>query len=288
MARESAERFTLPSQTPVLIYLHIPRTGGTTLSRALRSQFDPDEVLFAYLEGGETLAEQTPLFDGLSYEKRKQLRLWLAGHAEYGQHKALPMPATYISLVREPVGRLLSTYRFLHDHPGDPLHHDVVGRGMSLTEFVQSDLASSINNWQVRCLAGIPRSLPSWEPDDVLARAKANIERDFAIVGTIERFPETIVMLGRIFGWRRLHYATLNVSSATAKCTEEDRRVIQEENYLDQQLYEFVDDQLTRKITSFYNLEQDLYRLSRDNRIYGSFYSTYRKAKEIMTRLSRT
>jgi hypothetical protein len=269
----------------VLVFLHLPRTAGTTLARFLRSKFAPAEVFHPYLAAGETLAEQLPALRALSRRTRDRLRLVLAGHAEFGQHEALGSSVRYLTVTRNPVDRVVSTYRFLHDHPDDPLYPQVVGEGMSLASFVRSKSAKGINDWQVRCLAGVPRNAPEWG-SDVLEKAKRNIEEHFAVVGVTERFPEMIVLLGRLFGWRDLHYATLNTSSSTAPCTDEDRRLILERNQLDQKLHEFVSMRFNEQLESFSNLEADLRRLHRENQIYTPFYGTYRAAKRMRQMLS--
>jgi hypothetical protein len=263
------------SRPRFLVFLHLPRTAGTTLSRFLRSKFAPAEVFHAYLAAGETLAEQLPALRALSREARDRLRLVFAGHAEYGQHEALGSSVRYLTVTRDPVDRVVSTYRFLHDHPDDPLYPEVVGEGMSLASFVRSKSAKGINDWQVRCLAGVPRNAPEWGPD-VLEKAKRNIEEHFAVVGLTERFPETIVLLGRLFGWRDLHYATLNTSRSGAQCTDEDRRLILERNQLDQKLYEFASVRFNEQLESLSNLEADLRRLRRANQLYTPFYGSYR------------
>jgi hypothetical protein len=271
----------------VLIFLHLPRTAGTTLSRFLRSKFAPDAIFSAYLDAGETLSDQLSALRGLPPEARERIRLVLAGHAEFGQHEALSPGAEYVTVLRDPVDRVVSSYRFLQDHPNDPLHAQVVGERMSLATFVKSDAAKGINNWQARCLAGVPWSASEWGPE-VLDRAKRNVERHFAVVGLTERFPETIALLGRLYGWRRLYYATLNISSSRASCTDEDRQLILERNDLDQKLYEFAITKFNEQLARFSNIDADLGRLRRQNRVYDPFYRTYRRMRQIKRRLARS
>lgn len=270
---------TSQSEPQVLIFLHIPRTAGTTLSRFLQSRFALDQVFPAFLTGGETLSEQLLALRALPPAARKRIRLVLAGHAEYGQHEAFAAPTKYITVIRDPVDRVISSYRFLHEHPDDPLYGEVVGRRMSLASFVTSDSAKGINDWQARCLAGVPWSASNWGPD-VLERAKENIDRH-VLVGLTERFQETVVLLGRLFGWRYLYYAALNISTWQAECSEEDRRLILERNRLDQELYEFASARFNEQLATFSNIDVDLRRLRRQNCVYVPLYRTYIAARRI-------
>jgi|SRR5919108_4506225 hypothetical protein len=273
------------SKQEVVVFLHVPRTAGTTLSRFLRSKFPPDQVFHASYAAGETLSEQLPALRALSPQVRERLRLIIAGHAEYGQHEALGSKTKYLTVIRDPIDRVISSYRFLHDHPDDPLYPEVVGRKMSVSAFVSSDSAKGINDWQVRCLAGVPWSASEWTAD-VLGQAKRNIERHFLAVGLTERFPETIVLLGRIFGWRDLHYATLNISSSRTQCSAKDRELILERNQLDQKLYEFASARFDQQLASFSNIDVDLRRLRRENQVYVPIYHAYRAARRMKETLA--
>ena len=46
----------------------------------------------------------------------------------------------------------------------------------------------------------------------MLETAKRNLEAHFAWVGITERFDESLVLLGRTFGWRDVRYVSANVS----------------------------------------------------------------------------
>src|SRR5438045_9763500 len=53
--------------------------------------------------------------------RRRRLRV-VRGHLFYGIHEFLPQGATYITMLRDPVARLLSTYYFILRRPLHPLH----------------------------------------------------------------------------------------------------------------------------------------------------------------------
>jgi hypothetical protein len=264
------------TDTP-LIFLHIPRTAGTTLTRILTRQFKKSEVFSAIPAHDASASRQ---FAALPDEVRRRTRLLLVGHEEFRADADLPTPATYVSLVRDPVQRVISTYRFLHDHPRDPLYESVVGGGMSLVEFVESGLATTLNDWQARAIAGEPPSVEPCPPD-VLDRAIGNIENRFALVGVSEQFPETVVALGRIFDWHRLHYSPLNVSQAPLRVSQKDERLIRELNAVDCSLYDFAVSRLRRQLAAYPSTDQDLRRLDRGNRFYAPVDRAYDAARRL-------
>ncbi len=260
-----------------LVFLHIPRTAGTTLSRLLRQQFQETEIFIADSSGSASAGDQ---FAALPPSARRAARLLLVGHGEFSEHPAFPEQATFISLLRDPVQRVVSTYRFAQDNVVDPLHEPVVAGGMSLAEFAASGLSTMLNDWQVRCLAG---EAPSAEPcrPEVLVRAKENIEHRFALIGLTEAFPETVAVLGRLFNWDGLHYAALNASRAEASLSSADVELIRKLNSLDCELYDYAAERLAQQVRSYAGIDRDLRRLARGNRLHAPLDGAYRLARRV-------
>src|SRR5512135_3015151 len=90
-----------------LIFLHIPKTAGTTFRSILPANYRAEE-----LYNVPTNAEGQVDFSGLDrlsdVEKRK-IRV-LAGHFQYGAHEHLPQKSSYITILRDPVKRIISRY----------------------------------------------------------------------------------------------------------------------------------------------------------------------------------
>jgi hypothetical protein len=62
----------------------------------------------------------------------------------------------------------------------------------------------------------LKRALPS----DALERAKANVERQFPVLGLIEHYDESLILMKNHFGWGRAFYTRVNVN--TGRKTFED------------------------------------------------------------------
>lgn len=219
------------------IFLHIPKTAGTTLHAIIRQQYAPTEWL--HLIGNPHIEPALEAFKTMPPHQKARLRL-LSGHFEYGIHQWLPQPAVYFTLLRHPVARVLSYYRFILRTPDHPRHDEMTRRGTTVAQFVRHILS---DNNQTRFIAGAwlsggPVSTPTLE------KAKRHIQQDFAVVGLTERFDETALLLKQALRWPSLpHYSSKNVA-ASGRSTPETLPAcaldaILETQQLDVALYDF-------------------------------------------------
>jgi len=230
--------------SPCLVFVHIPKTAGKTIEGALQWHFrrDPDGVI--------RLNDTQPFEDLQAFpvETRARARAIL-GHVPYGVHRFLSQPSTYFTFVRQPVDRVLSSYRWIIHQPHEPLYARFGRDTAGLDEYVSADIdKETVENGQTRMIAGITGKE---EPDrDTLETAKRNLET-FIAVGLTERFDESFLLLRNALAWRNAFYATRNVSPEwTRRIKPSDRtlEVIRERNQLDLELYEFAAALLDRAV----------------------------------------
>ncbi len=89
-----------------LIFLHIPKTAGTTLNRIIEWQYNP---LSIFTMDPYRIRATPERLKQLPEARRRRLRM-VRGHFYYGVHEYLPQGSTYITMLREPVARFLSSY----------------------------------------------------------------------------------------------------------------------------------------------------------------------------------
>jgi hypothetical protein len=218
-----------------IIFVHMFKSGGNTLNRIMDREYPPTRIFsvngryryWAYRK----LSEYPPA--GLA--KIQVFR----GHMPFGLHRIIPQPSTYITVLRNPVERIISEYVFGVNYRFHRQHR-IISK-MSLEEFLET-LAN--NNSQTKMIAGFDSSsdllsLPCGA--DTLELAKANLRNHFSLVGLSERFTETLALARRKFGWRVPAYASCNATPGRKRAVVSARlrEVIADRNSFDMELYKY-------------------------------------------------
>ncbi len=261
---------------PPLIFLHVPKTAGTTLRGVLAKRYRDDR---SFVIGNDINADIRRL-TRMDAAARHRIEL-LMGHMSFGLHRWLAPGARYVTIIRDPVERVLSEYRFLKTNPRHPFHSRV--KKMSLAEYLDSDFTGQAANGQTRLLCGrhAPGSpgIADREPLDEahVRRAIENIDRYCLIAGTQEHFEESLLLMARRLGWRtRPFFLDRNVTRHEAGGLDlgpDARQRVAARNRLDLLLYRAVDERLQRAIADAgTGFPAALDRFVRLNRVYQRVY----------------
>lgn len=226
------------------IFIHIPKTAGTSLRRVVEEAYGPDRVAAIYSSelrdpgSWEALRER---IDGASA---------VFGHFSFGVHRRLGIDARYVTILRDPLARVVSFYRHQERDPfGD--YHSLIAGGMTIADFVRSEKCYQVNNHMVRMLSaedgieavGGSGVFETIDDRRLLDRALANLDSHFAFVGLSERLDESVAGLGAALGWRaRPLVPRLNVDATreTLAVDDETCAAVEQYNALDRELYEEV------------------------------------------------
>jgi hypothetical protein len=224
----------MPDRNETLLFLHIPKTAGSTMYKVLEHQYSRAETL--RLKDPEIAQFRT-----LPAAQRGRYRL-IEGHLYFGFHRHIPRASTYITFLRRPVERVLSFYYYARSTPDHYLYSQLVSERLDLKTALARELTPELCNGQTRQLAG-----DEWEdPERVvtraaLERAQANLTH-FRVVGLLEEFDASLLLLRRAFRWHWPYYVKENVTKEKSDETfldAETRRLIEEANRLDIELYEY-------------------------------------------------
>ena len=267
------------NQRKSVIFLHIPKAAGSTLNKIVEKQYDSNTV---FKIKGNCPQESINEFKKFTEAERKKIRL-VSGHTPFGLHEFLPQPSTYITMLRDPVERIISSYFFVLQTPCHYLHEEVTSSNMSLKEYVCSGISTEIDNGQVRLLAAANAKKKDVGfghcSVEMLELAKKNLKENFAVVGLVERFDETLLLLKKTLGWRNLFYVKHNVTKNLhfqQEISKDTLNLIKKQNNLDIELYkyvrEFFDLQVQRQTDSFQK-ELKLFKLL--NNSYQKIYPLY-------------
>ncbi|NNE96337.1 MAG: sulfotransferase family 2 domain-containing protein [Acidimicrobiales bacterium] len=159
---------------PKVCFLHIPKTAGTSVCKALESFYAPEQVSPARL-----LTDLKHPQSGFS--------LW---HGHFGLRDIqghVPEDVTYLATLRDPVQRVLSLYSYwrnvdlnyyTHTADTDPNYHGVMlAQEATLDEFLQTSdrtILSEISNAACRYLAGGIRDASALDWSAALASVEAH------------------------------------------------------------------------------------------------------------------
>lgn len=228
----------------VLIFIHIPKTAGTTFAAILERNFRPSRIVSVYPNFGISEAELRDLPD----EKRRTMEC-VKGHFDYGIHRDLGRPFRYVTFLRHPLEQIRSRYNHMRASRSHPLHH-LARQGISLEEFVRV----SPDNYQTRTLSGIEpipgQGYPALTQRD-LERIKANVEDHFGLVGIAERFDASLILARRTLGLEQVRYVSRNVRRRPGQVpplSDATRQVVEDHARFDLELYGWALARLERAI----------------------------------------
>jgi hypothetical protein len=237
---------------PTVVFLHIVKTAGTTLTGILQRQYDPrwTYVLPADRKRFLPLEWIVSQIQALPEDFLARLEL-ITGHCPFGVHRAIPRPVKYVTFVRDPIDRATSLYYYVRRHPAH--HLQPVARRLSLQEFVEQNIGGNLHNGQTAFIGGEGTSCDDVNPG-VLGRAKRNIQDHFSVVGLTERFDESLVLMAMKLGWTKpVWYASQNRTRdrpARDQIDDETIEAIRRFNKLDDALYQFARQRFDAEIAS--------------------------------------
>ena len=215
-----------------VIFLHVPKTAGTTLNRLIEweyplfEMYSIDPVFFRW--------SASHLWQ-LPARRLRRTRMF-KGHMLFGLHEILPQSATYITVLRDPIDRVISAFYFMRSYVLHPLYWKFKRENWTLEDFVRR---SPRENVQSKILAGAEYNSPCTE--EILEQAKQNLFEHFSVVGLSERFEESLALMKLRFGWKLERYSSFNVTQARPKkgdLPQATLDLIVEKNSFDLALYE--------------------------------------------------
>lgn len=210
------------------LFVHIPKTAGTSLHHSMIEQLGADAV---QRDNGNAEEYTSDLVKHYFYNGAKDYfgyfnafqntdKKWLTGHVFAETLLPLFGAPNTISFVREPVERVISNYWYMHK----------IGRtDLSFGKFYRTPNEA---NKQFRMIGKTP-----W--------------RAYSLVGTLDRYGECIALLSEILGLEiKEQKQNVNTSSPARTISDTDRNEIMKRNANDVALYNRVTDYLDARLTA--------------------------------------
>jgi hypothetical protein len=220
---------------PTVLFLHVPKTAGTSFRSALASAIAPGKRVWIYPPEDMVGALTPSMLGELSDSDKRRLRL-VMGHFHFGLHRSLPQRSHYVTMVREPVARVASLYKhYCQTHP------EIVAE-MGFEEWVFSGRVLQTDNEMTRLISGRENVHFGECTADLLAEAFDHIRNHFAAVLSMEDITRSAEMFSRLLHVRLPKIPRENVSPEQAvlpELSEVGLRRIAELNRYDAALYDF-------------------------------------------------
>jgi len=203
-----------------LVFVHIPKTAGLSLHSALEKIYGKEATLRVGNE--DELQQLRKLPDHQVIDKT-----FLSGHFFYGDIKNRCHPdAVLVSVLRDPIKRILSNYNYITNWEAHPLYKQTVQQSFSDHVYANRNFLRGLC---CRHLSGVPQADAAIEV----------ISARYTLVGTTECLPAFGAALSQIIGENIVQERT-NVSSgqgpkidlsselcaALLELTEEDRKLL--------------------------------------------------------------
>lgn len=258
-----------PASKELVIFSHIPKTAGSALNRNLRMNCKDTFCLhvWSHPQGtnlsdwvkdlNQKLAQADPKLAG---KPRNVL-----GHVGFGLHEFLDTSScTYITLLRDPVERVISHYYRLKQYGPKSCGAAEAARELDLETFVMQSKSAILDNLQTRFISGSgwhqvcntkgwQQMLEEANRDpgqsqvrygacsfEMLVQAKDNLNKYF-IFGLQSRFSDSLSLFQKALGWKRTSNTEVHVRSKEKQEAISPATIafIQERNQFDVELYQY-------------------------------------------------
>ena len=186
-----------------VVFIHLEKTGGTTLNTILAANFDAERITPPHFEGLRAFS----FLESAKYD-------FFSAHCDFESVLALPRPSKrIISIFREPRERLLSAYRFWRSHPVTdnlaPYHTHILANELLPEDFfshVAIRSSSAINNHYLRVFgtsleSPIKLAESGRESDRAALGIAINRVKSLDGVGLTSRMEESVALICHSLGF---------------------------------------------------------------------------------------
>ncbi len=244
--------YVLTKQNPeCLVFLHLPKTGGTSLTRIIQKNYNPWRTVNFIVPGRRDMNGLPvsfanargidPRLFGKTIQSDQQLDC-ITGHLPYGIHRFIDKPCQYMAILRDPVSLVWSKFNHLLNRKTHYLYPILEKYQFDLPALLHSGEVFELIDEQARMLTGVSRMQFS---EDDLPGILHHVSTQIELLGTMETFTESVKRFTETLGWRHQHTNKRNVGKYQKVSQRPDKtivRAIEETNKVDIVLYQYVRD----------------------------------------------
>lgn len=228
---------------PVLLFMHIPKTAGTSLRKIIEHQVPKEKRHFIY--------NVKDKFDFINFKNKNNLQ-FIFGHFNYADRidTYLNRDYKFVTFMRDPVEQVISHYYHFYNSPDstNPNRANIIKPEhlVSLDKFINAPIA---NNLQIKYISGILNNKLKIYPKKTLELAKYHIDHYFDFIGITEYYDDSIKYLCNRYGLDS-EIKMLNVGERPKAKDISNKLIekIKKRNQLDIKLYNYVLEKFSKKI----------------------------------------
>jgi hypothetical protein len=258
--------------SPKTIFLHIPKSGGTTLDNIISRNHEMENVV--HINGPVIMKNPKELF------KKGNFPDVVMGHFSLNHivYQGVLGNLIHMTLLREPISRIISHYNFVVTSLNHGRREEAAEMGFE--GYVTSIDSKECFNAQMLRLTGYlerPIEKQAGSLPSVLSLAKENLEKRFSLFGLTDRYNEFILMCRHLLGWQDIYYTRRRVTAdypGKVQLSDLSKSLIdrlKEQNQYDLELYEFAACLFNQRIEQIGITEDDVTEFSRRNALFEKF-----------------
>lgn len=136
----------------LLIFMHMPKTAGTTVAARFRAALQPAEFLPLY-GIRRTRNEIEQAIGEMEAERRQRIRVVCGHQVWYGIHELFDRPPRYVTVLREPASRVISHFWHLSRNPESVYFEGIRDGRITLDSWLAGESNPHTINQMTRYLA---------------------------------------------------------------------------------------------------------------------------------------
>lgn len=190
LSKEINYIFKNQSQRKIL-FDHLPKCGGSSINKFLEKNYLRRKTYNVKVENQDYYINR---FINLSEKKRYGFDL-IKGHLVHSLIDYVHPDTLKITLLRDPVERIISHYYYVKNNPGHYLYQAINKQNMGLEDYVSSGISNELRNWFVSHFLGISYEEAEQNPVKSIDAAVRLVLNNYNIIGflnEIESFTDEV------------------------------------------------------------------------------------------------